>query len=205
MTKSPFLVFQDFIPPLLCEKIIDLTGFNTPTMDKDDNPVKTSKRDLDVEQILFTKFEPLIPVIEQHYQVAYKGTEPIQVDWFPEQSEGTAVCDSSSFLRRKWVRTKDRDFTALVFLSDYQDTTPFDDEFEVYGGKMEFPQWGFGFNPQRGTMVVYPSGPHFINKTSKILIGDLYQAKIHVATQQPFLFNAVNFPGTYMDWFKDTA
>ena len=205
MTKSPFLVFQDFIPPLLCENVINSLEFYSPETDKDGNPTKSTRRNEEAERILFERFEDIISKIEQHYDVQYRGTEPIFIEWFPEESEGEVLCDSSSYLRKKWVRTKDRDFTAVLFLSDYQDDIPFDDEFEVYGGKLEFPQWGFGFNPQRGTLIVYPSGPHFINKTSPILIGDLFQAKLHIATQKPYLFDLKNFPGNYMEWFKETT
>lgn len=204
MTKSPFLVFQDFIPPSLCEQIINTLEFYSPETDRDDKPIKAVRRNEKTESILFDRIEPLIPQITQHFSVNYKGIEPIYVEWYPEESEGTLVCDNSSYLRKKWVKTKDRDLTAVVFLNDYQDNVPFDSDFEVYGGKMEFPQWGFGFNPQRGTMIVYPSDPHFINKTTKILVGNLFQAKIHIATKEPLLFDIKKFPGSFTDWFKDT-
>ena len=73
----------------------------------------------------------------------------------------------------------------------------------MYGGKLEFPQWGFGFNPQRGTMIVFPSGPHFINATTKVLVGELYQVKIQMTAQVPLLFNPAEYPGDYKQWFRE--
>jgi hypothetical protein len=202
--KSPFLVVQNFISPLLCEQIVNASEMFVPDTDREDNPTKTMTRNEEVEGILFERLQQLIPQIENHFGVQYRGTEPMYVEWFPEESSGSLVCESSCYLRKKWVKTKDRDFSGILFLSDYQDNVPFDSEFEVYGGKLEFPQWGFGFNPQRGTLIIYPSGPHFINTTTKIHVGDLYQTRLHIATQQPFLFDAKYFPGDYRTWFKDT-
>lgn len=179
--------------------------FYSPETDRSGKPTKAIRRNEEAESILFEKFREVIPKIEEYFGTEYRGTEPIYVEWYPEESEGAFVCESSSYVRKKWVRTKDRDFTAVLFLTDYQDNIPFDSEFEVYGGKLEFPQWGFGFNPQRGTLIVFPSSPHFINITTKILVGDLFQAKIHIAAQKPFLFDAKNFPGDYRTWFKETV
>lgn len=203
--KSPFFVVQDFISPLLCEHIIDAAECFSPDTDIKGTPVKTVKHNKQTQQIVMERLSSIIPSIEQHYNVDYKGTEPMNVEWFPEGSEGIIACESSSFIKGKWVKTKDREFSGVLFLNDYHDKIPFDNTFEVYGGKLEFPQWGFGFNPQRGTLVVYPSGPHFINKTSSILVGDLYQVKIHIATHEPFLFNLKDFPGNYTNWFNDTV
>ena len=131
MIKSPFMVFQNFIPPLLCEQIVDSMDFYSPETDKDEKPTKSIRRNESVETIIFDRLESLVPQITQHYGVTYRGTEPIYVEWFPEESEGSVVCDNSSYLRKKWVRTKDRDLTAVLFLTDYQDSSPFDYEFEV--------------------------------------------------------------------------
>jgi len=203
--KSPFVVVQDFISPLLCERIIDATACFSPDTDIKGKPIRTVKHNQQAEQLLMDRLSELVPSLESHYGFDYKGTEPMNVEWFPEGSEGPVTCESSSFIKKKWVKTKDREFSGVIFLNDYQDRVPFDDTFEVYGGKLEFPQWGFGFNPQRGTLIIYPSGPHFINKTSPILVGDLYQVKIHMASHEPFLFNLKNFPGDYTNWFKDTV
>jgi hypothetical protein len=137
-----------------------------------------------------------------YYQQAYKGTERMQFEWYPEGCTSEFVCENSEFLRQKWLRTKARDFTCILFLSDYQEKIPFEQEFEVYGGKLEFVQHKFGFNPKRGTLIVFPSDPHFINITTPILAGDLFQVRIQIAAKSPYLYNPQDFPGNYTTWFK---
>jgi hypothetical protein len=204
VNKSPFLVFQNFISPLLCESIIETSNFTVPDLDKKGKPVKTVRRNEEAEDIIFERIQNIIPQIESHYGSKYKGTEkPILVEWFDQESVGVLGCENSSFLRSKWVRTKDREFTGILFLTDYQEDTPFDSDFEVYGGKLEFPQWNFGFNPQRGTLIIFPSGPHFINANASVHYGELHQVRFHISAQTPFMFDISNFPGDIDSWFKD--
>ncbi len=199
--KSPFFVVQDFISPMMCEDIVDSLEFNVPDVDKDDHPIPTIKTSEIAEQVIYERFLQLIPQLEKYYNVSYKGMERVQFEWFPQGSEGEAHAENSNFLRGKWLRTKQRDLTAVLFLSDYQEHDQFEQEFEVYGGKLEFPQHKFGFNPQRGTLVVFPSDPHFINITSGVFIGDLFQARIQLAAQTPYIYQPRDFPGNYTMWF----
>jgi hypothetical protein len=90
-----------------------------------------------------------------------------------------------------------------LFLTDYNDKPPFDEDYEVFGGKLEFPQHQFGFNPQRGTLIAFPSEPHFINMVSSILVGSLYLTKFHIATKSPLLYDPNKFPGNYNTWLRE--
>lgn len=202
--KSPFYVVPEFISPLLCEEIIDMCNFSYPDMDKDGHYVATHRTSDLAENVLYERLQLLLPELQAYYQILYKGTERIQFEWFPEEAKGDFICENSNHVRGKWLRTKQRDLTGILFLSDYQDTIPFDNEFEVYGGKLEFVQHHFGFNPQRGTLIVFPSCPHFINITTPVLFGDLYQARIQIAAHTPYLYTPELFPGNYTTWF-DTA
>lgn len=201
--KSPFFVVQEFISPLMCEEMIDALDVYEPDTDSEGNPIKMVKFNEGSEQAIFERFQHLIPDIEKYYDIEYVGTERILFQWYPESTVSTPHCESSSYLNKKWVKMKNRDVSFVLFLSDYQDNIPFESEYEVYGGKLEFPQWGFGFNPQRGTLIGFPSDPHFINVTTPILVGDLFQAKFHVAAVTPLLFNPQKFPGDYREWFKE--
>lgn len=204
--KSPFYVVQELLSPLLCEQIVGLLDFFYPDTDPDDNPVKTVKTNDSAEEIVFDRFEPHIQTIMEHYGTIYRGTEPMTFEWYPQLCLGEQPrCESSAYIKKKWTRIKDRDFTCVIFLSQYQERTPFDSDFEVYGGKLEFPQHDFGFNPQIGTMIVFPSGQNFINDTAPILAGDLYQVRFHVATQIPFVYNPSEFMGDYTTWFEHLA
>lgn len=201
--KSPFYVIREFISPLLCEGLIANLDWNVPDLDKEGNPIKTFKTNDRGQQVLYDRFVSIIPTLEQYYSFSYRGMEDIIFEWFPEGSSGIVQCENSSYVRRKWLRTKQRDFTGILFLSDYQDKVPFDNEYEVYGGKFEFPQHHFGFNPQRGTLIVFPSDPHFLNITSQIYAGDLFQARFQLAAQVPYLYDPKEFPGNYTTWFNN--
>ncbi len=203
VAKSPFYVVQDFLTPKQCEMIVDDLGYYSPDVDKDGAPIKMMRNHADSEKIVYGKFMPLIPKLEEYYKFEHRGTEIVTFEFLAEGVTPEAVCDNSKWVNKKWVRTKDRDFTATIFLSDYQDQLPFDSDYEVYGGKLEFLQHQFGFNPVRGTLIVYPSGPHFINAIADIIAGDLFLAKFHIAAQAPFLYQPVNFPGDYTSWFSD--
>jgi hypothetical protein len=201
-TKSPFYVVEEFVSPLACEELIDLCNFTVPDTNKDGYEVKTSKTSEAAEMLIYERLQMLMPELQGHYGFKYRGTERVSFEWFPEGSQGQFQSENSEFVRGKWLRTRARDFSAILFLSDYQEQTPFEQEFEVYGGKLEFVQHKFGFNPKRGTLIVFPSDPHFINITTPVFAGDLYQARIHFAAQAPYLYNPAGFPGNYTMWFK---
>lgn len=203
MTKSPFYVVKEFLSPYLCEEIIDIADYNIPDIDKDNNPVKTTKTSERAGAIIYERLLGLLPNLQAHYNFVYKGTEEMEFEWFPESVKGEFLCGNSRYLRGKWLRTSTRDFTGIIFLNEYQEKIPFEQEFEVYGGKLEFVQHRFGFNPQRGTLIVFPADPHFINITTEIFAGDLFQVRFHIAGHTPYLYMPNDFPGDYTSWFKD--
>lgn len=201
--KSPFYVVQDFLSPQMCEDIVDTLDFTVPDLDKDLRPVETHKSNDFAEQVVYERFLQLLPKLEEYYGITYKGTERVQFEWLPTGAVGEAHAENANFLRGKWLKTKQRDLTAVLFLSDYNESVDYEQEFEVYGGKLEFPQHKFGFSPRRGTLVVFPSDPHFINITSPVFVGDLFQARIQVAAQTTLIYQPTDFPGNYTMWFKD--
>ena len=199
--KSPFYIVEEFISPLMCEDITAELDFTVPDTDKDGHPIKSIRTNETAERVLYERLLVLLPELQGYYQTIYKGTERMKFEWFPEGSVGDNECGNSVFVRGKWLRDKQRDFTAILFLSDFQDKPAFEKDFEVYGGKLEFAQHSFGFNPTRGTLVVFPSDPHFINTTSRVQIGDLFQVRIQIAATQAYLYDPKNFPGNYTSWF----
>lgn len=202
--KSPFFVKQRFLSPLLCEEIIDDLNFVYPDTDLNNRPIKTMKGNERSEDVVFNRFKILIPEIEKYYNIIHKGTEPMMFEWYAQSCEGEKPhCENSNYINKKWVRVKDRDFTCIIFLSNFQEKVPFDSDFEVRGGKLEFIQHQFGFNPQRGTLIIFPSDPHFINNTSLIEAGDLFQIRFHFITTKPYFFDPKEYQGTYKEWFKN--
>lgn len=200
--KSPFLVYEGFLSPLLCEQIIDGLNFFSPDLNKDGKPLMMQRHHDVFEELIFNRLKQIVANIEEYYGFMYRGTEKMYFEWYSEGTTSQPKCENSNYIRKKWVRTKDRDVSGVIFLVDYQEKIPFDSDYEVFGGKCEYPQHHFGFNPNRGTLVLFPSGPHFINATSPIIIGDLYQVRLHIAAQLPYLYSPEKFPGTFTDWFK---
>jgi hypothetical protein len=201
--KSPFFVVKEFISPLMCEELIDMCEFTIPNADKEEHELKTIRTCESAESVIYERLLQLVPTLQTYYGFDYKGTERVIFEWFPPESQNEFQCENSSFLRGKWLRTKQRDFTGILFLTDYQEKTPFENTFEAYGGKLEFVQHQFSFQPQRGTLVMFPSDPHFINITSKVFAGDLFQARIQIAAQTPYLYQPQQFEGNYATWFKE--
>lgn len=200
--KSPFMVFQEFLSPKLCESIVADLGFYTPDHDAEGTPIMMMRAHEKSEHAIYTRMQELLPQIEEYYGFKHRGTETVMFEYYSEGVKPNVHSENSDWIRKKWVRTRDRDFTCLVFFNTYQNDIPFDNDYEVYGGKIEFPQHGFGFNPERGTMIVFPSGPHFINATSEIIAGELVTARFHLAASMPYLYNPNNFPGDYRSWFS---
>lgn len=202
MNKSPFFVVEDFLSPLMCEEIIDYCNFNVPDVNKEGKETRTTKSCALSEEIIFNRFAEYKNDIENRYQIEYRAMESPKFNWLPPDNSIAPHCENSKHINNKWVRVNHYDLSAVVFLSDYQDTPPLDQQYEVYGGKLEFPQHQFGFNPQRGTLIVYPSAPHFINCTTSVIVGDYFDARFHISAKQPFFYNPVDFPGNYLTWFK---
>src|SRR5574343_386607 len=168
-SKSPFLVYQHLLEPELCDQIAEQVRVE-PIKDEDETLQATERHHVEAEKIIFEKFQPLIPELEKHYTgFKYRGTEHLVFQQFPVTNGKTAEephCENAVFKRKKWLRVKDRDLTGLLWLKDYQEAPPFDVQTQVLGGKLEFPVYNFGFQPQKGTLVVYPAGERFISLTS---------------------------------------
>jgi hypothetical protein len=206
--KSPFLVFQDFISPKMCDSILSAISSTEVDRDTSGYPLKSERFNPKVEAPIIDKFVDLVPTIEEYYDLKYKGIEHLVFQHFPEGMNGLPEqphCENAQFVRKKWVKIKDRDLTGILWLKNYQDKPPLDRREEVYGGKLEFPIYNFSFQPQRGTLVVYPSGPHFISATSPILVGDWYGVRFHIAAESKdggvWFYQPENFPGDFSQWF----
>lgn len=203
---SPFYILQDFLSPLLCEQVVDDLNFIYPNKNADGQPIKFIRSHERSEDIIFQHLLPHISNIEKHYNIQYRGTTPMSFEWYPQGAEAESPrCENSEYIKKQWVRTRDRDLTGILFFSDYQDQVPFDGDFEVYGSKIEFFQHRFGFNPQRGTLILFPSDPHFLNAATSVNAGDSFQVRFHIAANTPFMYNPSDFPGDYTTWFEEIA
>lgn len=202
MSKSPFFVIPNFISPLECEDIISRSHFDFPNT-IEGKPIKSITQNVLTQNRILPYLEELIPTLEEYYGFEHAGILPLNIECYPQNciQEGLR-CENSWYKDGKWSRINDTDFTGIIFLKDHSTDKNFDDYFEVYGGKLEFPTHRFGFNPQRGTLVVFPSGPNFTHQTQSPKFGDLYQIRISFVPTEPYKYDMGKFPGNYTTWFR---
>lgn len=202
--KSPFLVFEEFLSPLQCEEIILGNNNVYPNIDKYGKvqPLFSGNR-LAENRLLPQIVSEVLPSIESHYNVNVRGVKSFRVEWYAAGYEGKnkPICENSIYMDGKWSRSNDNDFAGIIFLNDYNDQVPFDDDYEVFGGQLEFPTHEFSFNPQRGALIVYPGAPNFINNTAAVKAGELTQLRFHVACEKLYVYNKDEFKGNYKIWF----
>lgn len=208
MSKSPILMFEDFVSPLLCEEIVDSCLVEAPDTDENNQPIMNMRFNRLAELRLSEAIaEVLIPELESYYDFEYKGMHPFEIEYYPQGCKNNKQrCENSVFVatkgKKSWHRTSSKDFCAVLFLKDYRDKKPLDPYYEVMGGKLQFLNHNFSIKPKRGTLVVFPGEEHFINCTSDITYGDLHQVRFYIAATKPYIYDRHKFPGDYTTWFK---
>lgn len=212
MSRSPFFVIEDAVSPAKCEMIISQLGLSVPSLGEDGRPLKHERLVKDAELVSYIQdaIQDNIGLMEDRYDAAIKNFEtPLFRQYFENPgvpAEGHN-CDNSKFIKKKWMKTKDTDLVGYLWLKDYNSGVPLDPRYETYGGKLEFPAYDFSLVPQRGTMVFFPGGPHFITAISPVLVGSLeiikVSLKLHLEDNSPWLYQPAAYPGTYQEWFLD--
>jgi hypothetical protein len=203
-SRSPFIVIPDFVSPLTCEDIVDRLAITFPDVDENGRPKKSVMGNRLSQLRLSDYLGEVCDIVEDYYDVSLQGVQPLQFEYYPTGCPATQpLSENSIFTGGKWVRSNNKDFVGILFLSDYQDRVPFDPDYEVKGGKLQFPTHNFGFNPKRGMLVIFPGDEYFVYNTAGIDAGNLFQVKILMSADTPYVYNPNSFPGNYEVWFKD--
>ena len=206
-SKSPFMIYQDFLNPKQVDRILKQVSVAQPNFDADGYPTKLERSHEGAQTFIYEKLQELLPEIADHYDLKIAGVEPMVFQHYPENMAGHVAeaphAENAKYVRKKWVKCKNVDLTAVVWFKSYQNKTPLDKKTEVYGGKLEFPQYNFSLNPEAGTLVVFPAYPHFIKAISKVLVGELYQVKINIAADGVWLYDPTQFSGDWREWFNE--
>jgi len=211
MIRSPFFVIEDAISPAKCDVITAALGIKVPDHNENGKPLKHERliSDAELNGFLQAALLPKVGELEERYGAGIKGFQtPLFQQYFEnpvDPAEGLG-CENSRYLRKKWVKVKDTDLVGYLWLKDFNSGVPLDPRFEVYGGKLEFPAYDFSLVPARGTMIIFPGGPHFITAISPVLVGSLelikLSIKLHPHEGGVYLYQPANFPGTYQEWFN---
>lgn len=198
--KSPFLIYPNFLSPLMCDKILSMRDL---TPEAEDTGLCIINPNIDLNSIIAEKVNDILPEVIKHYNTNILDmTVPILYE-LKQGANNPPQADNSRHLNGKWVQVFPRDISGYIALCNYNDNVPFDGNFEVYGGKYEFPQHEFGFNPQIGTLILHPSGPHFIHQHTPMEYGNLFYIQFFFKSENTYLYNPADFPGDYTNWFRE--
>ena len=202
MNKPPFFVVDEFLSPLECEDIVNRSFFEFPNT-VNGVPVKSVTQNTLTQNRVLPYLEVLTPYLEQYFGYEHGGILPLNIEYYPEGCKQEGIRAENSILRDgKWHRVTENDFTGIIFLKDASTDKNFDDEFEVYGSTLQFPNHDFSFNPSRGRLIVFPSAANFNNTTISPKLGDVYQIRFHIVAMDTYNYDRHQFPGNYKTWFK---
>lgn len=209
--NSPFVVKEHFISPAACEKLVNELGLKYPPSSSEKQKYERIIDDSEIVQLVKPRLEEILDELQNRYSAEIIGMEPpVFQQYFEDPHTPCELhgCENSQYLRKKWVKYKDVDLVGFIWLKDFSSGVPLDPRYEVYGGKLEFPTYNFSLLPQRGTLVLYPAGPHFITAISPVLVGSLEQIKITLKLRdngKMWFYQPQNFGGTYQDWFNTSG
>ncbi len=210
MIRSPFFVIEDAISPAKCDLIVKELGIRVPSRDEKGKPLKYERlvKDAELVSYLQAPLQGVVGQLEERYGGNIRNFEtPLFQQYFenPADPAEPMGCENAKYIRKKWTRVKNVDLVGYLWLKDYNSGVPLDPRHEVYGGKLEFPSYDCSLLPARGTMVLFPAGPHFITATSPVLVGSLevvkVTLKIHTSSGSDWVYDPSSFPGTFAEWF----
>jgi hypothetical protein len=207
MIKSPFFVIEDAVSPAKCDLITQQLGIQVPSIDTDGRPLKHERLVVDAALLsyLHEAITPSLDALEERYDSPLRGfLPPIFQQYFenPNRPAEKHGCESSEYKRKKWTKVKDVDLVGFLWLKDFNSGVPLDPRFETYGGKLEFPAFNFSLVPSRGTIVIFPAGPHFITAISPVLVGSLEMVKLNLQLKAGWTYDPRSYPGTFTEWFN---
>lgn len=202
MSKSPFIYRESALSAETCDDMALQLNLLAPNMDETGAPVRTYLYNDDIIERLEFSLEPLLEHVCAYYGSQFKVIESIDIEWVPTGANINAHSENSELVSNRWYKTKNRDFTCVIFLSSGAETLDdTESEYDCLGGKLQFVNYGFGIVPQLGDIICFPSDARFANSTSKVHDGDLIQIRVHITSKVPYIHDISAFPGTYKDWF----
>lgn len=104
-------------------------------------------------------------IISEHYNQSLLWYEGTNVLYYKEGGKYTMHADSDNYNSNLdiWIRSCDRDYSILIYLSD---------KFE--GGGLFFNRFNFRYQPKKGDLVFFPSDNRYIHTAEPVLSGHRY-------------------------------
>jgi hypothetical protein len=202
MHKPPFFIVDEFLNEEECLTVLDRLTLTMPS-EENGKFIKTILGNKVISDSIIHMFSFYEEDVENYYKVELRNFSSVAVEWFPQNCRQDGVVCENSFLRNgEWKRRNANDFTAIIFLKNRNTTTEFDEETDVYGGTLQFPVQNVSIHPKMGTLVLFPSGPHFRNNTLSPQIGDMVQLRFQIVCEKPYNYSLKDFPGDYRTWWK---
>jgi hypothetical protein len=201
MIKSPFILVENVLSKEACNEIIASLNHSEPNYmhDKVALTIKFNKLE---ELRLQSMIDDLLDHAESYYGFETKKLAPFIFEWYPENHEAKPMSsDSNIYFEGKWVKSREVDFTILLFLSTEKMDVIQDREIEHVGGGLQFPTHGFTLHPKAGDLLMFPSDRHFLNTFGSVKLGNLNLIRILVTAKETYKHDRQKFSGTFKDWF----
>jgi hypothetical protein len=201
MTKSPFILIENVLTQKACSEIIASLNHSEPNYmyDKVALTIKFNKLE---ELRLQSLIDDVLDHAEAYYGFETLKTAPYIFEWYPETYQAKPISsDSNIYFEGKWAKSRDIDFTILIFLST-QKTDSIDNRiYEHVGGGLQFPTHGFTLHPKAGDLLMFPSNRYFLNTIGSVNLGNMNLIRILVTAKTTYKYDRHKFPGTFKDWF----
>jgi hypothetical protein len=202
VAKSPFILVENFITYEQCEEIILSMKHTLPNRDLKNVPIKTYKTNQLAEIRLMPAIDDFLDRAEPYYGFETFNISPFNFEWMTEGYKAEQPKpDNGTFFDGKWTKSKDIDFSILIFLSSVEESSITDTLMESFGGRLEFFNHNLTITPKAGTMVMFPSNEYFLNTFTDVMLGNLNCIRIYVTSKVPYVYNPENFPGDLRTWF----
>lgn len=201
--RSPFFIVSDALSHLGCETLIESLDPSPILLHPVTKlPVKTNLHGRYLEPMVDDTVASIRAEFENHYNITIADVKNVTVEWYAEGAATTAASIHTHTLRnQQWTKASQTDFIGLIFCSEYNARPPFDSDYEVYGGQIDFPTFRVQFKPVMGTMVIFPAAANFIWGVTQPAVGDLFLVKFDIVCTQSYQYDRQrHFSTDYRTW-----
>lgn len=202
MSKSPFILLEDAIHLKACNDIIASLNHSIPNY-MNEKVALTIKFNKLEELRLQPLIDDLLDYAEPYYGFDTQSISTFMFEWYPEgYSHKPISSDSYTYFNGQWIKSREIDFTILIFLSNSVTSNLNDRDIQHVGGGLQFPTHGFTLHPKSGDVLMFPADNHFLNTVSDIDLGNMNMIRVLITAKNDYKYDRQKFPGTFKTWFN---